>query len=585
MKRLLVLLAVLFSVVMQAQEIAVRFSCPGGFYDSTFYVALSCEEAGCVIRYTTNGNAPSATSKVYSKPLLLDEDLYSHSNIFTIQDCADSLWYVPKSVKRCIVIRAAAFDQRGNCCGEVVTNSYFIKSLGCDTHGLPVVSLCADSLDLFDYERGIMILGAHFDSLSPGWSGNCFQRGREWERCCNMEFYESDNNIGVNQMSGLRLHGDFSRLGPQKALKLYARKEYSKSRFGHRFFKDVDNCNFKHLVLKPFCQCRYYTAIQDEVCMQIARTLNVETLASRFVTLYLNGEYWGIYILKERPDEHFISEHFGYASKEINMIDSWTGTTCSGDNTYFIEMMEWLLHADLTIEENYQHACSLIDIDCFIDYNCLELFVGNCDWPHNNMRCWQYGKGEWRWVFYDGDDCLHRNDAMFKVALTKGGKVSWCNLLFNRLLANESFRNRFYQRFGELLVHEFDYRNTKKYIDDADEEVKRDLDKQVARFGNVDVNEYEKLVWSNHVFLRFRALNMAAQLYGFFYQNGWRYGYSVKESQQEFKMTSNSKHPTFLFRMARQFKEWRYVELYFEYEKYHFKELMKSSRVWQWLKS
>lgn len=269
MKRLLVLYAVLFSVLTQAQEIAVRFSCPGGFYDSTFHVALSCENENCVIRYTTDGNKPTGFSKVYSEPLLLDENLYSHSDIYTIRTCPDSIWYQPDAVRHCIVIRAAAFDAKNNRVSEVVTNSYFIKSLGCDTHGLPAVSLCADSLDLFDYERGIMVWGVCFDSMAANRSGNYFMRGREWERTCNVEFYELDNK-GVNQRAGLRMHGNGSRGEVQKGMKVYARMEYGKESSQHPFFCDRDAGRYKRLVMKPFGYKIHPLAVQDYVCSRMA---------------------------------------------------------------------------------------------------------------------------------------------------------------------------------------------------------------------------------------------------------------------------------------------------------------------------
>ena len=90
-------------------EIDVSFSSQGGFYDSAFYLTLSCPQ-GLTIHYTLNGNVPTHFDKVYEKPLLLNEKLYSKSNIYTIQTCPNSTWFVPDAVKKCIVIRAATFD-------------------------------------------------------------------------------------------------------------------------------------------------------------------------------------------------------------------------------------------------------------------------------------------------------------------------------------------------------------------------------------------------------------------------------------------------------------------------------------------
>lgn len=131
--RLLLLMRVVAPLGLCSQE--VQFSQPGGFYDESFFLALSYPSGDTSIHYTTNGNAPNANSQVYVSPLHLDQDLYSHSNIYTIRNCPESLWYQPDSVQHCIVIRAAAFDSEGNRISPINTNSYLIRKLGCDTHG------------------------------------------------------------------------------------------------------------------------------------------------------------------------------------------------------------------------------------------------------------------------------------------------------------------------------------------------------------------------------------------------------------------------------------------------------------------
>ena len=101
-------------------------------------------------------------------------------------------------MKHAIVIRAAAFDENDSCVSHVTTHTYCIKALGCDLHGLPVLSLNADSLDLFDYETGIFVPGIHYDLSDTTGTGNYCMTGREWERKVNMEFYEPENS-GINQ--------------------------------------------------------------------------------------------------------------------------------------------------------------------------------------------------------------------------------------------------------------------------------------------------------------------------------------------------------------------------------------------------
>jgi len=156
----------------------VTFSHSGGFYENSFHLMLTCDE-GYHIRYTTNGGIPTANSPLYTNPLALNESLYSNSDIYTIHTTIDELLYIPNSVKKCIIIRACAFDNDENRVGQVTTQSYFINELGCDTHGLPAMSIAADSSDLFDYYTGIFVPGVNFDPSHDYWSGNYYMSGDE----------------------------------------------------------------------------------------------------------------------------------------------------------------------------------------------------------------------------------------------------------------------------------------------------------------------------------------------------------------------------------------------------------------------
>ena len=325
--------ALLFtSSLLSAQSLT--FSAPGGFYEQSFQLTLSCENRDATIHYTTNGNTPTVNDYTYTGSLLLNKELLSQSNIYTIVNCPETEFFLPDSVQKCITIRAAAFNNTGQQIGDIVTNTYLIKSLGCDTHGLPVVSVCADSLDLFDYERGIFVPGKHFVNWNPDYSGNYYQDGRDWERECNLEFYECNNN-GINQKAGVRIQGNGSRRFSQKGLKFYARQEYGSKRFKYKFFDDLETDSFKHLKIKPFRSGYEELGCQDYLCSQIARMVQVEHLATRPVILFLNGEYWGIYYLQEKPDERYLEDHFSVDLGQINIIGNWNGLCEYGSNESF----------------------------------------------------------------------------------------------------------------------------------------------------------------------------------------------------------------------------------------------------------
>lgn len=520
MRRLaLIGFVLLLSQWLWAQK--VMFSVTGGFYDASFDLALQCDGA-YQIRYTVNGNTPTGTSALYESPLRLDESLYSKSNIYTIQTACDELFFAPESVQHCITLRAAAFDGQGNRVGDVVTQSYFIRSLGCDTHGLPVMAISADSLALFDYETGILVPGRWFNPADSYWTGNFYQSGREWERPVNVEFYEPADNSGINQQAGLRTHGGTCRRQTQKGLKIYARDEYGKKRFKHKFFESISNNSFKHLVLKPFSYQWFNYGIQDDICNRMAAQLDVESIASRPMVLFLNGEYWGIYYLKEKPDAHYLEDHFGNEDTDYNVVSNWYGYQVDGDTTSFVEMMRWVKNCDLSQEDQYARIGEMIDISSFIDYYCFELFIGNNDWPANNMRCYQLHDGRWRWIFFDGDDALAKMDFDVLENATSTINLGWptdarSTLLFRKLLENKEFGNSFLLRFNELLTSQFTYAVTKPYFDDAAALVRGEVPSQCERFGlPLNLGQWEYDILTVDKFLRTRVDNMIDRLAEFF---------------------------------------------------------------------
>ena len=488
------LLLVVFRIELYAQT-EVLFSQPGGFYNTSFTLFLSCTDWERQIRYTTNGDTPTEASTLYEAPLFLDEHLYSTSEIFTLTYSPVFDYIIPDSVQHAIIIRAAAFDAEGQRVSEVATQTYIIRSLGCEHHGLAVMSICTDSLSLFDYNTGIMVPGVFFDPEAPSTTGNYFQRGREWERLVNVEFYEP-NNAGINQQCGLRMHGNHGRRAPAKGMKIYAREEYGKKHFKHRFFDTTPLKSFKHLVIKPFSILWPATGVQDYVSNRIALGMGLEAPNSRPVVLYINGEYWGIYFLQEKLDDHYLEDHFSIEPEQCNIVGGngmdndtweWSVEEESGDGSAFLQLLDWLEDADLSDSANYAYVSGLVDIDNFIEYQILETFIANNDWPANNQRCWQTGDSKWRFAFFDGDYALLQEDYdvfgnacyVMNDQWHTGGRST---LLFRRLLENNDFKLRFQSRVDELCSNEFQYENMAPYLDEVMEAIRLEVPNQVDRY-------------------------------------------------------------------------------------------------------
>ncbi len=511
MKKLAIIIILIgVGINIYSQSDTVIFSASGGFYENSFDLTLSCNNPNNKIYDTTNGNTPTAQSYLYTQPLHLDENLYSQSNIYTIEISPEYEAFFPDSVKKTIVIRAAVIDDEGNLISQTVTNSYFISSLGFNNHNLPVVSICADSLSLFKYETGIFVPGRFYNHSDSSWTGNYYKKGREWERNCNVEYYMHNNPSSLNQAAGIRTHGGNSRRFPQKGLSLYARDEYGQKKFKCKVFETSDINKFKRLVLKPI-KCSWTDAgVQDYVCCKIAKSLNVESPDTRPCTVYINGEYWGIYFIQEKIDERFLENHFEQEADDFNMMGNWATLVEAGNPENFYQLMDWVNNTNFSDTENYNQICSRIDMESFIDYQIYELFIANYDWPANNMKCWQYLDGPWRWIFYDGDAALNAIDLNSFMYATYTGDETWpadevSTLMFRKLLTNKTFCANFLDRLHELQRTTFKYINTKPYLEQIATEINGEIQNQIDRFNYpYSYESWENAIYAVDSFLNYR---------------------------------------------------------------------------------
>ena len=491
----------------------VTFSQPGGFYENSFNLELTCDGA-YQIRYTTNGGTPTASSPLYTSPLPLNESLYSHSNIYTIINCDTSAYHAVNDVERVVVIRAAAFNDADSCVSQVKTNTYMINSLGSNSHGLPVLSIAADSLALFDYDTGIFVQGASYDPTATGHTGNYCNHGDEWERRINVEFYEL-NNTGINQECGLRTHGNASRWFQQKGMKLFAREEYGKKRFKHRFFDNSTVGNVKHLILRPFrCSNWLQTGGQDYLSNSMAANLDIDAMAVREVVVYLNGEYWGIYTLEESPDERYFEDHYNADIDKVNVMKYWSGVIDHGDPSDWRAFFRWIKESDLTQADDSLTAFTRMDVSNVVDYMLFQIYSANLDWPQNNVRIWQMETGApFRLVFYDGDGCLTR---WYFPAMENATNHEGHSAVLNHFLENDYFRTMFYNRYLELKQTHLEYNELRSYVDFYKNNVRDEVPKQSQRFGfPQSLARFDRDMDTNYVFIERRAERFEEELQSF----------------------------------------------------------------------
>lgn len=424
------------------------FSHQAGIYQDTFELNINPSYQNAQIYYTTNGSEPNNSSFLFQQSISikqLEEKQNIISNISTAED-----WTAPRNnLSKGTIIKAIAYLDN-QVISSVFTKSYFVFQEG--KYPVNIVSITSDSVHLFSDETGIYVMGNNT---------NFRQRGRDWERPANFEFFSQEGKLIHQQSIGIRASGNKGRTAPQKSLLLYARESYRNERFRHAFFENKEQSTFKRLILRSASSNDWKNILfKNELAQKLSANLDFEHPASIPVVAFINGEYWGIHHLSERTDENYMSDYRNVDDDEIDFLSSNSIVELGSSNDY-LALKEFILQNDLSDPSNYNYASSQINISNFIDYNCAELFFSNTDWPNNNIKFWKKQKqGKWEWLFYDCDECFN-----YEYYNLLGDFVNlnnyqedfpeWSTFLMHHLLKNEQFKQDFRFRFEQLINTDF----------------------------------------------------------------------------------------------------------------------------------
>lgn len=479
----IILIAVLILVVLYTQGLllpypaatATRsaylepvFSPPGGYYDHDVTVKIELPQPRATIRYTLDGRVPTATvGNVYTRPLRLQAG--------------------PQSVT---VIRARAFFSATGP-GPVVNASYFI---GVDST-LPLVSIVIAPDALWDPDVGLCT--------------HPLETGRAWERPVNITYVDKNHRAGFHIPAGIRIHGGFSRTFDQESFRLYFRDSYGLDRLDYPLFDTGEITSFKRLVLHSGAQDSSrkdlnWTLMRNQVIARLVRQIGGNVGRSQPAWVFINGESWGIYQIREHLDRWFLQEHYGI--KDADLLDT-PGSADSeeisaGDIAHWEHLTHYIETHNLANPEAYAYVATQVDLDNLIDYTLIQIYSANYDWLSRNVDQFRARTpgGQWQWFFWDNDWSLGLNPYSPVESHTlarvldpndeRNGAPS--TLLLRKLLENPGFRTRFLRRAEDLLNTLLAPYNVITQIDTVAAELAPDIHHEVERWPSV-------VPWENSV--------------------------------------------------------------------------------------
>ena len=469
-------------VIIQAEatkDQPLAFSAYTGVYGEAFYLTMDAYEDSMEIYYTLDGSNPadSSTATKYTTAILVDSRTGAENVVSAIDPVlfSGSFNYASKNsfrceisapdkaaVDKCTVVRAVA-RQKDGVLSEEVSATYFIGTMeehikglakSCEAAGMPlaVISISANYDDFFSEKAGIYMKGRIFTEalkqyiVQKGsvWDGevarsldaNYKRKGRGWEREVRVSFMEctpEEITEVLTQTCGIRIQGNYSRSDLQKGLRLYAREDYGKKNFKYAFFgEDYVNQEgetmdkFKTLVLRNGGNCAFTAKYNDTFWQSLVEGLDCGTQKSRPCVVYLNGEYWGLYVLQEDYTDNHMENLYGVDNKEVVIykgdaealklgykLDVGDIPEGEAESYYMNELLAFFdSHDDLSSDATYEEFCRLVDPQSVRDYFAVQCWINNkWDWPGKNWSMWKtitsdgaedsYGDGRWRFLFYD----------------------------------------------------------------------------------------------------------------------------------------------------------------------------------------
>lgn len=400
------------------------FSLPGGFYEEAIALEIMVDHPEAEIRYTLDGSPPSALSPRYSDPIIIN---------------------------RTTLVRAAVY-QDNHLSHSPTTQTYFIGA----EHALPVISLAVSPNEFEHPTYGIYSNGPNASQTYPYIGANFWE---DVEIPAHFEFYEYNNRLGFRMNVGLKIFGGWTRAYAQKSLAIYARNRYEYEEMTYPFLDNKNNIHFKHLVLRTSGQDVFRTKFKDIMITRlIQEDTDLDFQGYRQAVLYINGSYWGIYNIREKINRYFIHYNRGIDLDSFDLIEG-NGIVKAGDDNLYQEMMDYIRNNDLRQEEHYAFIESIVDIDNFMDYHILQMYIGNID--IGNVRLWRekHDGGKWRWILYDTDlgfgDIQHDTVWFYINPAGAGHENRLNNQLLRGLLSNADFRDQFVKRFAYHLQYTF----------------------------------------------------------------------------------------------------------------------------------
>ena len=345
-----------------------NMSLTGGIYAGPVNVTLTTTDPSLTIRYTTNGSTPTATSTLYSGPI---------------------------AINNTTVLRARAFSTNpGILAGFTETHTYFIGV----SHVIPIVSLWGDQ------------------------PLNQLFNGTQNEPDCGMEYFSNTGTLLEKTYGQANEHGNDSWAYPQRGIDYIVRDKFGYSEeIDYQIFPVKNRDKFDRIILKPGANDNYpfedgaYVRDAYVHTLSILGDLELDERTSESVVLYKNGQFWGIYEIREKADDKdYIEHYYGIEEPNIQYLKTWGGTWADYGGVQAQD--DWAALRQFIQNNNMGNPANFAQVDAqynwrsLIDYFCINSYTVCTDWLNWNTAWWRgintpatNPRSKWTYALWDMD--------------------------------------------------------------------------------------------------------------------------------------------------------------------------------------
>ena len=400
---------------------------PDGVFEGVDSVTVELSGTGTV-RYTLDGSTPTEESPEYTKPI---------------------------TVSSTGVVKAVCFEE-----GALPSRTLMLSYIVNEGHSLPVVSLVSEDTTEF----------------SQMYNGPA--KGVELQ--ASISLYRDGS--GFTAPCGVSLNGETSLILSKKNMSLRFRGAYGQETLQYDIFGGGAT-EFTNLLLRAG-QDQEQAIIRNELSQSLCEKADMDVINQRsiYCVLYVNGEYNGIYTLKEKANKYLYAAVAGVDPDSVEVVE----TPAEYGTPFYDQIISLARTSDMRLDENYEQLSSLIDMDSLIDWLLMEGFCANTDLTSGNLRYCRSedADGKWHFMFYDLDATFAVPGVTYSNLMSKYGleRIQVSSLIYP-LMKNAEFKDRFLTRAAELMSDKLTNVAVINEINALAGEISGEVERDFARYG------------------------------------------------------------------------------------------------------